>query len=136
MKFEIHTYPITILEAHLDTFGHVNNAKYLEILEEARWDFITSRGFGMKKILETGQGPVILEINMKFIKEIKLRQRVMIESQTVSVDRLVAKLRQKILNESGEVMFEATLIFGFFDTKARKLIRPTDEWLQAIGIVS
>ncbi|MEZ4846067.1 MAG: acyl-CoA thioesterase [Bdellovibrionota bacterium] len=108
MKFEIHRYPLTILEGHLDTFGHVNNAKYLEILEEARWDFITSRGFGLKKIQESGKGPIILEIKMKFLKEIKVRQNIIIsESQTISMDRLVATLRQHILNEAGEVMFEA-----------------------------
>ena len=135
MKFEIHRYPLTILEGHLDTFGHVNNAKYLEILEEARWDFITSRGLGLKEIQKSGKGPIILEIKMKFLKEIKVRQNIIIESQTISMDRLVATLRQHILNEAGEVIFEAELLFGFFDTQARRLIRPTDEWLKAIGIV-
>lgn len=33
----IHEYPVVIREHHLDTFGHVNNAAYLDILEEARW---------------------------------------------------------------------------------------------------
>jgi thioesterase-3 len=136
MNFKTHTYSLTILEGHLDTFGHVNNAKYLEILEEARWDFITSHGFGLKKIQETGKGPVILEIKMKFLKELKLREKITIESQTQSLDRLVATLRQRILNEAGEIMFEAEMVFGFFDTQARKLIRPTDEWLKAIGAMN
>jgi hypothetical protein len=30
-----HEYEALIHERHLDTFGHVNNAAYLEILEEA-----------------------------------------------------------------------------------------------------
>ena len=37
----IYEYEKTILEQHLDTFGHVNNAAYLVLYEEARWDFIT-----------------------------------------------------------------------------------------------
>lgn len=134
MNFDKHQYKLIILEQHLDTFGHVNNATYLQILEEARWDFITGRGFGLKKIQESGQGPIILEINMKFLKEIKLRQKIIIESQTISVDKLVATLRQHILSESGEIMFEATMVFGFFDTRTRKLIRPTQEWFKAIGV--
>jgi thioesterase-3 len=134
MKFEIHKYSIVILEKHLDTFGHVNNATYLEILEEARWDFITERGYGFQKIQETGQGPVILGINMKFIKEIKLRQKIIVESQTVSYKGKIASLRQAMLNETGELMFEARLTFGFFDLTDRKLITPTPEWLKAIGI--
>lgn len=135
MKFETHKYALTIREHHLDTFGHMNNATYLQILEEARWEFITHRGFGLKEIQAKGQGPVILEINMKFLKEVKLRQKVMIESETISYNRKVATLRQDILNENGEKMFEAKLTFGFFDTKSRRLITPTPEWLHAIGIV-
>ena len=44
MKFKIFTYEMLIKEKHLDTFGHVNNATYFELLEEARWDFITNNG--------------------------------------------------------------------------------------------
>lgn len=135
MNFEIHTYSIVILEKHLDTFGHVNNATYLEILEEARWDFITTRGYGFEKIKKTGKGPIILGINMKFLKEIKLREKIVIESQTVSYKGKIASLRQDIFNEAGELMFEARLTFGFFDTVERKLITPTPEWLHTIGLV-
>jgi acyl-CoA thioesterase FadM len=31
-----HVYTTQILEGHLDTFGHVNNARHLDLLEEAR----------------------------------------------------------------------------------------------------
>ena len=43
MLGSVHEYALVIREQHLDTFGHVNNAKYLEILEEARWDLITAQ---------------------------------------------------------------------------------------------
>ena len=43
-------YPVQIRERHLDTFGHVNNAKYLELYEEARWEIINSRGYDLKQI--------------------------------------------------------------------------------------
>lgn len=133
MSFEKQHYHIVIKEGHLDTFGHMNNATYLQILEEARWDFITKHGYGMKRIQETGLGPIILEINMKFIKEIKLRQKITIESETLSYDKKIAKLRQDIFNEAGELCFESRFIFGFFDTKARKLISPNEEWMRAVG---
>jgi hypothetical protein len=44
-------YEITIREAHLDSYGHVNNAAYLEI-------------------------------NLKFIKEVRLRERVLMVMPT------------------------------------------------------
>lgn len=136
MEFKKQLYSLVIKEGHLDTFGHVNNATYLQILEEARWDFITKHGYGLKKIQETGTGPIILEINMKFIKEIKLRQKITIESETLSYEKKIAYLRQDIFNENNELCFEARLTFGFFDTNARKLIAATPEWLHAVGLTA
>lgn len=130
MKFQ---YPLMIKEQHLDTFGHVNNATYLVILEEARWDLITARGFGLKTIQKSGLGPVILEFNMKFMKELRLRQSILIETELESYKGKIAVLRQNILNEKGEICFEGRMTFGLFDTKERKLVDPTSEWLHAIG---
>ncbi|MCF2986282.1 acyl-CoA thioesterase [Neisseria gonorrhoeae] len=35
---------LTVRNYHLDGYGHVNNARYLEFLEEARWAFFEKRG--------------------------------------------------------------------------------------------
>lgn len=61
---------MTILEGHLDTFGHVNNASYLEILEEARWDLITRNGYGLDAVRRLGIGPVVLEAHLRFVREL------------------------------------------------------------------
>lgn len=53
MSNQICSYPLTIKETYLDTFGHVNSAMYLTLLEEARWEFINGNGYGIKKIQET-----------------------------------------------------------------------------------
>lgn len=135
MNFAKHHYKILIKEGHLDTFGHMNNATYLQLLEEARWDFISSKGFGLKKIHETGLGPIILEISMKFAKEIRLRQNITIESEVLSYEKKISKLRQDMLNEKGEVMFQSVFTFGLFDTRERKLVMPTQEWLVAVGAI-
>ncbi len=132
-NFEKSTYPLLIIERHLDTFGHVNNATYLEILEEARWAYIHAKGYGIDKIRESCQGPTILEWNIKFLKEICLRENITIETQTLSYDRKIGRMQQTILNQKGEVCCEAVMVFGLFDTTERKLILPTPEWLHAIG---
>jgi acyl-CoA thioester hydrolase len=124
---------MTILESHLDTFGHVNNAVYLEILEEARWDLITQNGYGLKQILETGLGPIILEVQLRFKKELKLRQKITIETLMESLDRKISNIHQDIINEAGEICCSADFRMGLFDLKKRKLIPPTPEWMRAIG---
>lgn len=132
-EFEKFEYKMMIIERHLDTFGHVNNATYLEILEEARWDIISNRGFGLKKIQESGQGPTILEWNIKFLKELRLRQEITIQTQAISYENKIGRMQQNILNAKGEICCETTMIFGLFDTKERRLILPTPDWMYAIG---
>lgn len=131
---EIYRCPLVIKEQHLDTFGHVNNAVYLMLLEEARWEFISPRGFSVTEIQKNGLGPTVLEFNIKFKKELKLRQKIVIESQTISYEKKIGYLRQDILNEAGEVCCQAILTVGLFDTRERKLVLPTAEWKRAIGL--
>lgn len=129
-------YPLLILERHLDTFGHVNNATYLEIFEEARWELIESRGYGLRKVQEIQQGPVILEVNLKFLKEMRLRERLTVKTQTIGYEGKVGKLRQWIEGADGQPRAEAVFTMAFFDLKARKIIAPTPEWRKAIGLES
>lgn len=123
-----------IRESHLDTFGHVNNAKYLEILEEARWDIITPHGFGVDDIRRKQMGPVILEIHLQFRRELRNREHITVRSWCKSHSGKITVLRQVILNEKGEEACSADFVFGLFDLNARKLIEPTPEWLRALGI--
>src|SRR5262245_15868756 len=71
---------IMISEAHLDSFGHLNHARYFELFEQARWDIITERGFGIDVIQRTQTGPIILEASVKFLRELAPREQVVIRS--------------------------------------------------------
>lgn len=136
MLGKTHVYETLVRESHLDTFGHVNNAKYLEILEEARWDLITRNGYGMDTILVESKGPVVLEVSLKFKRELRLRDKIRIESTTVDYRGRIAHLRQQIFNQEGELCADALFTCGLFDTLRRRLIRPTEKWLRALGVDS
>lgn len=127
-------YKLLIREHHLDSYGHVNNATYLTLFEEARWEIITSRGYGYAKVHETGQGPVILEVNMKFLKELKLRESITITLELESYEGKIGQIKQRMIKDSGDVACEMKMTMGFFDLKARKLILPTPEWKIAVGL--
>ncbi len=133
MENKIFDYPITIKEHHLDTFGHVNNATYLQIYEEARWELITQRGYGLSKIKSSGLGPIILEINIKFLKEIHLRKEVVIRTQSLGYTGKISRLKQWITDNDGTIYSEVEMVLGLFDTKERKLIEPTEDWINAFN---
>ncbi|CDZ80099.1 Long-chain acyl-CoA thioesterase FadM [Candidatus Rubidus massiliensis] len=128
----IHTYPILIKETNLDVYGHVNNSTYLTLFEEARWDLITKQGYGLEQIKKSGIGPIILEVHIKYYKELLLRDEIIIETSAISYEKKIGKLLQKMVREE-EVCCEALFVMGLFDLKNRKLINPTPEWLQVIG---
>jgi YbgC/YbaW family acyl-CoA thioester hydrolase len=129
-----HEKTIVISEAHLDSFKHVNNARYVEMFEQARWDLITENGFGFDTIEKTQTGPTILGVEMKFLKELRPRETVVIRSELVSYERKIGKMRQTMVKSNGEVACEALFTFGLFDIEKRKLIEPTPEWARAVGL--
>jgi acyl-CoA thioester hydrolase len=83
------------LESHIDTFGHVNNAAYLEILEEARWDLITRNGYGLDEVQRRRIGPIVLDVHLRFVRELRNRQAVIIrwmDSYSGKVGRFASSL--------------------------------------------
>jgi YbgC/YbaW family acyl-CoA thioester hydrolase len=124
----VHRYPLTIVERHLDTFGHVNNATYLTLFEEARWDWITGRGFGLAKIQSTRTGPVVLEAQIRFRRELSNRQTCIIESRMLERNHKINRLGQKLCLPDGTVACDAEFVMGFFHLDERKLITVSPEW--------
>ncbi|NBX92585.1 MAG: acyl-CoA thioesterase [Proteobacteria bacterium] len=130
----IFSYSTLIREHHLDSFGHVNNAVYLELMEEARWELITQGGYSISDVQTEKRGPVILEVNVKFMKELRVREKIRIDTQCINYSKVVAELEQKIWNEANELCTHAHFKFGLFDLERRKLIKPTEKWLRALGL--
>jgi acyl-CoA thioester hydrolase len=126
----------TVNEQHLDVFGHVNNATYLELFELARWEMITEKGYGLDRIRKTGLGPVILEANIRFKKELLLREKATIETHFHSYGKKIGVITQIMKNHNNEQCCTAEFKFGLFDLDQRKLVSPTQEWLDALGIKS
>jgi YbgC/YbaW family acyl-CoA thioester hydrolase len=129
-----HEKTFVISEAHLDSFGHLNNARYLELFEQARWDLITERGFGIDMVRQTKTGPTILQIEIRFMRELSPRDVVVIRTEMLSYERKIGKLRQQIIKADATVACEAVFTIGLFDLERRKLIEPTPAWLRAIGL--
>lgn len=126
-------YYFTVENKHLDSFHHVNNAMYLSLFEEARWEIINNNGYGLDKIQSTGEGPTILEINIRFMKELLLGEKITITSQVTFLKNKIGIMTQQMLRE-GELCCEAAFTIGLFDIQKRKLILPTEAWLKAIGV--
>lgn len=127
-------YPILIRESHLDTFGHVNNATYMQLYEEARWQLITDNGYGLQTVQDLKQGPVILDASIKFMRELKLREEITITTEMLHYTGRTGQLKQQMIKSDGSVASEAVFTLGLFDLVRRRLIDPTPAWRMAVGL--
>lgn len=60
-----HTAEFKIRTFHTDAFGHVNNARYLELLEEARWQYAESIGL-VDMLKKSHLGFIIMDLKIRF----------------------------------------------------------------------
>jgi acyl-CoA thioester hydrolase len=134
MAAQEHLHEVIIREQHLDAYGHVNNAAYMVLFEEARWEWITPNGFGAKRVQEIQYGPVLLEATIRFKREIKLREKIRISTILKEQKGLLSYIFQEMIKEDGQIGAEGTFVLALFDLKARKLMKPTPEWKHALGL--
>lgn len=127
----MHKYEITIKENHLDTFGHVNNATYLELYEQARWEALNDHGVSVQKITQDQIGPVLLKVELIFKKELLLRENIEIHSELIEkVNHKVMRVRQTMRKKDQEIASIATFDIGVMDLTKRKLVRLDGVWLE------
>ncbi len=137
-----HAYELIIREKHLDSFQHVNNAQYMAIFEEARWEMITSRGYGLKEIQESRIGTVVLECKIRFRREMRLRELIQVQTRVTQLQKKLVTIEQRIVRASvqpdvqKECLADAEFLLGCFDLRARKLVDPSPAWLQGLGLKS
>jgi acyl-CoA thioester hydrolase len=136
MPFPIYDFFYQIQPQDIDFSHHVNNAVYLTIFEKARWDMIKKNGFdGPALQKETQIAPVLLEVNLRFKKEIRQDQQVQVQTHYTEYQSRIAILSQTIQTPN---LIHCVGIFkmGLFDVNSRKLVYPTKIWLKALGLES
>lgn len=89
---------LTVRGYELDSFGHVNNAVYLNYGENAVWNFFKTAGL-IDATLGSGFFPVVMESSQRYIRELKLFDEVRIESEFHGSNGLVT-YKHNIINES------------------------------------
>lgn len=125
----LHQSEFIVSETWLDSFGHVNNARYLEIFEQARWNWLAAYGLDIGHIRRTSIGPVILEVHLTFCKELLPRQRIRIDSWSEPGQRKTFAIYQALrLLPDESLASELSIVAGMMDMQARKLIAPPPEW--------
>lgn len=118
----MHHTPIKVRGYHLDLYGHVNNARYLEFLEEARWAYFEAT-HGLAWFTESGLAFVVVNININYRRPAFMNEQLVVHTGVKSLSNRSAVIHQRItLEDMSTVVSEADITFVLFDEKQNKAI--------------
>lgn len=106
---------------HLDVYGHVNNARYLEFLEEARWAYFGDRvdlGWWQAR----GYAFVIVNINIDYRAPATMGDVLGVSVEVTDIGERSSVIRQVVSKQDGSVAAEARVTFVVLDSRSGKVL--------------
>ena len=114
---KVFRYTLEVRGYELDSFGHVNNAVYLNYLETARWAVLKEHNITLETMQTLKRWPVIASVEAQYIRPLFMGDKIeirtsfpehsraafFIDQEIYKGDQLVfkAKLKSVIINENG-----------------------------------
>ena len=107
---------IAVRGYHEDRFGHVNNARYLEFLEEARWAQFDEHGLDPSFFKQHGIFPVVVRQTIVYRRPASAGDTLVVETQVASTGRRKVVIAHEARFEgSDDVCVEAEVTAVFLD---------------------
>lgn len=124
-----HSTIIPVRGYHCDFYGHVNNARYLELLEEARWQYLEA-GLEMSYWTERGLGFVVAAVTIRFKRPAGPGQELEILSETTRLEGRSGVIHQQVLDrETGKLVADAEVTFAVIELKTGRAVAMEGEVL-------
>jgi len=105
---------------HLDGYGHVNNARYLEFMEEGRWDYFDQHPAMIKELHQAGRAFVVVNLNIDYLAAARHGDDLEIMTGIVDVGERSGLCHHRIVRKDGTVIAQADLTFVLLDMRANK----------------
>jgi YbgC/YbaW family acyl-CoA thioester hydrolase len=91
------TYRLTVRGYELDSYGHVNNAVYLNYFEQARWEIMRTENL-LEIFLQNRLLLVVAELKIRYAQEAKLFDPLLIQTRMFREGPYVI-FKHKMVNE-------------------------------------
>lgn len=118
----------------LDTQGHLNWAQYLHYAEHARWEFLAAAGITQDGLVASGFGPVVLDVSVKFRRELRGGDEVDVTCGFVFDGGNTFRVVQDFKRPSdGRIMAELTSTTGLLDLRERRLVDEPDKHFRSLA---
>ena len=118
-----HVIEIKVRGYHLDLFRHVNNARYLEFLEEARWSFLEVTN-NLDILDQHGYAFAVVNININYRRAAYMGEILRITTFMKSIGARRCVMHQVItLKDTDTVIADADVTFVIVDTRIEKAVK-------------
>ena len=117
---------------HLDFYGHVNNARYLEFMEEARWALFEEQ-IDITGLQQRGIVFVVVNVNINYRKPASLGDILELSIGISRIGGTSATLRQEIkLKGTDTMVADADVTFVLADAATGKAMKMESEFQKVL----
>jgi len=112
---------------HLDLYGHVNNARYLEFLEEGRWQWLENKA-DLGALLQRGLGFSVVNININYRRPATLGEILEVETGVKALGNRSGIMHQAVLLQgTGTVVADADVTFVIVSLESGRALPLSEE---------
>ena len=97
VKYKVRNY-------HIDSYGHINNAVYLQYLEDARTDFFSYLGHSLSYLAKNDIYVFITEINIKYLSPAFLDDVIVVTGNIIKISKVRATWLQEIFKDDKKLV--------------------------------
>lgn len=116
----------------MDILGHLNNARYLEILDAAKYEYFQA----IKHYNRMLPFPLLMiaNVNIDFLAQTVVDERVEVRTQVDHIGNKSFVFVQELVNsDNGEVKCRCATTMVYLDSQERIPVRIPDEWRKVIA---
>lgn len=118
---------------HLDGYAHVNNARYLEFLEEGRWAYFDERP-DLAAMFNDDVALVAVNLNINYRRAAVMHDELEVLTSLAQISHRSAVMHQVINRlRDGKCIADAELTFVLLDTRSNTAIAIEDRVRAALG---
>jgi thioesterase III len=110
---------ITVRSYHIDHFGHVNHARFVELFEEARWRYLEENKL-LEPIHHIGAFHVVAKVMIQYKHPAQIGETLRFETQINQRSDHSFQVDQKAyLNKSAKMVVQAQITNVFINQKGK-----------------
>jgi acyl-CoA thioester hydrolase len=113
-----HSSSVRVRSYECDSYGHVNNAVYLNYLEYARHQYLKEIGLSITELRAAGYGILVAQILIRFKRPAVADDELTIHTRPLKKSRVCGVLAQRILHGVEEIA-DAEVKWACVDAQGR-----------------